>query len=212
MGAYPSTLSIDTYRTRPIVPSLNLAFDFLSIFQWRSPEEYKDDPLNEAIDIWSLGNNFFALLTGYSPFVELHDFLPEMRNKIMDGQTAFIDPRFRDRSYGDRVLADIIPLCWKLNADDRIDIFRITDSLRGHLFYDVVGMSWEGFAKENNLQEKLTLQQFMEHAFDRQQLPVPVEINAAVGEAAAQFWAWLEIEFREEEPTHLPFSKDDKTS
>ena len=25
--------------------------------QWRAPEEYRDDPLDEKIDIWSLGNN-----------------------------------------------------------------------------------------------------------------------------------------------------------
>jgi serine/threonine protein kinase len=32
--------------------------------QWRAPEEYLDYPLNEQIDIWSLGNNMYSLLTG----------------------------------------------------------------------------------------------------------------------------------------------------
>lgn len=31
---------------------------------WRAPEEYYDKPLNEKIDVWSLGNNFYSLLTG----------------------------------------------------------------------------------------------------------------------------------------------------
>ncbi|KAL3935701.1 MAG: hypothetical protein SGBAC_008829 [Bacillariaceae sp.] len=35
---------------------------------WRSPEEYKDEPLNEKIDVWSLGNNMYTLLTGLDPF------------------------------------------------------------------------------------------------------------------------------------------------
>lgn len=48
----------------------------------------------------------------------------------MDGQTAPLDPRFRDRSFGERVLMEIIPHCWKLNPDERIDIFELTDWLR----------------------------------------------------------------------------------
>lgn len=39
----------------------------LLFLQWRSPEEYKDGLLNEKIDIWSLGNNMYALLTGLNP-------------------------------------------------------------------------------------------------------------------------------------------------
>ena len=30
--------------------------------QWRAPEEYYDKPLNEQIDIWSLGNNVSGVL------------------------------------------------------------------------------------------------------------------------------------------------------
>jgi serine/threonine protein kinase len=36
--------------------------------QWRSPEEYKDEHINEKIDVWSLGNNFYSLLTGMYVF------------------------------------------------------------------------------------------------------------------------------------------------
>lgn len=32
--------------------------------QWRAPEEYADKPLNEKIDVWSLGNNMYTVLTG----------------------------------------------------------------------------------------------------------------------------------------------------
>jgi serine/threonine protein kinase len=31
---------------------------------WRAPEEYFDYPLSEKIDVWSLGNNMYSLLTG----------------------------------------------------------------------------------------------------------------------------------------------------
>jgi serine/threonine protein kinase len=41
--------------------------------QYRSPEEYWDKPLDEKIDVWSFGNNLFALLTGRYPFYTLDD-------------------------------------------------------------------------------------------------------------------------------------------
>ena len=42
--------------------------DFLH--QWRSPEEYYDKPVNEQIDIFALGNNFYSILTGLWPFYD----------------------------------------------------------------------------------------------------------------------------------------------
>jgi serine/threonine protein kinase len=46
----------------------------LSCFnQWRAPEEYKDIPIDEKIDIWSLGNNFYSILTGVYPFFNVPD-------------------------------------------------------------------------------------------------------------------------------------------
>jgi len=40
---------------------------------YRSPEEFDAADLNEKIDIFSLGNNFYALLTGLWPFYENED-------------------------------------------------------------------------------------------------------------------------------------------
>lgn len=42
----------------------------------------------------------------------------------------FIDPRFRDRSFGESKLVDIIPLCWAHDPADRIDIFEVIRLLR----------------------------------------------------------------------------------
>jgi serine/threonine protein kinase len=41
--------------------------------QWRSPEEYFDHPLNEKVDVFSLGNNMYSLLTGLWPFYDEED-------------------------------------------------------------------------------------------------------------------------------------------
>lgn len=123
--------------------------------QWRAPEEYDDKPLNEKIDIWSLGNNMYSLLTGCtlfstSPssdrFAHVCRFLTsllcnavspfydtaysEVAKKVAANQTAFIDPRYKDRSFADAKLAEIIPMCWSYDPNDRIDIFRLVELLR----------------------------------------------------------------------------------
>lgn len=50
--------------------------------------------------------------------------------KVKDKQTAFIDPRYKDRSFGEAKLAEIIPLCWAFDPDKRIDIFQLVELLR----------------------------------------------------------------------------------
>ena len=101
----------------------------LTSYQWRAPEEYKDDPLNEKIDVWSLGNNMFGLLTGLSPFYYIKDD-NIIKKKIKDGEIGFIDPRYQNRSFTEGELANIIKLCWTYNPDDRIDIFQLAQLLR----------------------------------------------------------------------------------
>jgi len=38
--------------------------------KWRSPEEYFDKALTERVDVFSLGNNMYSLLTGLWPFYD----------------------------------------------------------------------------------------------------------------------------------------------
>jgi serine/threonine protein kinase len=45
-------------------------FFVFMVYQWRSPEEYFDSPLTEQVDVWSLGNNLYSLLTGVWPFYD----------------------------------------------------------------------------------------------------------------------------------------------
>ena len=126
--------------------------------QWRAPEEYYDKPLNEQIDIWSLGNNvrkmlvlccatlvapfwlswntgaflrllqFYALLTGYYPFAESDT--KRVQRLVQRGETAPIDPRYATRSFGDKVLAEIIHRCWVYEPDTRITIYQLVNDLR----------------------------------------------------------------------------------
>jgi hypothetical protein len=54
----------------------------------------------------------------------------ELQEKLKKGETAYIDPRYKDRSFAESKLVEIIPLCWKFNPKHRIDIFRLVDILR----------------------------------------------------------------------------------
>ena len=98
-------------------------------YQWRAPEEYKDDPLNEKIDVWSLGNNLYTLLTGLSPFYFIYD-TPKIRKKIVNREIGFIDPRYQNRSFAEGKLVSAIKLCWAYEPDKRIDIFQLAQILR----------------------------------------------------------------------------------
>lgn len=60
-------------------------------------------------------------MTGHPAMYHVES-IEELNATLSRGETAFVDPRFRDRSLGERVLADLLPRCWKLNPDDRIDI------------------------------------------------------------------------------------------
>ena len=46
---------------------------FLQLKKYRSPEEFAARDLNEQIDVFSFGNNIYALLTGLWVFYENED-------------------------------------------------------------------------------------------------------------------------------------------
>ncbi|CAJ1942930.1 unnamed protein product [Cylindrotheca closterium] len=96
---------------------------------YRSPEEFADMPLNEKIDIWSFGNNIYALLTGLWVFYENEDD-EVVHKQLIDGKTSFIDPRYKRRSYPESQLVKLLEQCWQYNPDDRPSIFELIDQLR----------------------------------------------------------------------------------
>ena len=60
------------------------------LLQWRSPEEYKDEALNEKIDVWSLGNNMYSILTGFVPFPWLNTDEMKVRKSSKSYLLAFL--------------------------------------------------------------------------------------------------------------------------
>jgi hypothetical protein len=63
------------------------------------------------------------------PFYQEQDD-KSVQAKLKANQTAFIDPRYRNRSFGESKLVEIIERCWVFNPDKRIDIFELVQVLR----------------------------------------------------------------------------------
>eukprot|EP00522_Entomoneis_paludosa_P015623 CAMPEP_0172449426 /NCGR_PEP_ID=MMETSP1065-20121228/8141_1 /TAXON_ID=265537 /ORGANISM="Amphiprora paludosa, Strain CCMP125" /LENGTH=433 /DNA_ID=CAMNT_0013201101 /DNA_START=371 /DNA_END=1672 /DNA_ORIENTATION=- len=95
---------------------------------WRSPEEYRDDPFDEQIDIFSLGNNFYSILTGLEPFPDLCK--PETSaERVRDGERSFLDPRWKSQSYEEGKLFELIQMCWEQDPKNRPKISDIVSFL-----------------------------------------------------------------------------------
>ena len=97
--------------------------------QWRAPEEYFDDPLDEKIDIFSLGNNLYATLTGLYPFYNILES-KKITDNVKRGVMPYIDPRWSKHSYAESKIVELIKRCWKFKPEDRIDVFEAVRFLR----------------------------------------------------------------------------------
>uniref|UniRef100_A0A7S4ARX9 Protein kinase domain-containing protein n=2 Tax=Pseudo-nitzschia australis TaxID=44445 RepID=A0A7S4ARX9_9STRA len=91
---------------------------------WRSPEEYFDSDLNEQVDVFSLGNNMYSLLTGLWIFYD-EDDEDNVRERIKQGEKPFIDPRYMNQSLAEAKLAEIIDRCFSFRPEDRPSIFDV---------------------------------------------------------------------------------------
>lgn len=52
------------------------------------------------------------------------------QKKLINGETAYIDQRYKDRSYAEKILVEIMEKCWAFKPEDRIDIFEAARLLR----------------------------------------------------------------------------------
>ncbi|KAG7364549.1 protein kinase domain containing protein [Nitzschia inconspicua] len=95
---------------------------------WRSPEEFYDDPLDEKIDVFSLGNNMYSLLTGLWVFYDSKDD-QETRKRVTGGEKPWIDPRYIDGDPAESKLAQIIPRCFEYFPEKRPSVFQLVEWL-----------------------------------------------------------------------------------
>lgn len=94
--------------------------------KFRSPEENADAPLTEKIDIYSLGNVFYTLLTGAIVWEDTE--LQERTRRIIEGNTLPF-PQYVNESHSFRILAKVISDCWTLDVDERPSIFDVVKYL-----------------------------------------------------------------------------------
>lgn len=93
---------------------------------YRSPEENMDLPLNEKIDVYSLGNVMYAILTG--TMVHSNRESSEAVQRILDGFTEPIaDEYYQDPSTA--ALAEAIKMCWTYFEKQRPTIFDVVQFL-----------------------------------------------------------------------------------
>jgi serine/threonine protein kinase len=96
--------------------------------QLRSPEEVEGSPLDEKIDVYSLGNVFYSILTGL--LVNRDYTISQAHSRIRNGITEEIDVGFfESRSSAELALVKVIQWCWEFDAEKRPSIFEIVDFL-----------------------------------------------------------------------------------
>ncbi len=82
--------------------------------------------MTEKIDIYSLGNVFYTLLTGTIVWEDTD--LQERTSRIIEGKTLPI-PDYVNESLSSRTLATVIMDCWTLEAEKRPSIFDVVEYL-----------------------------------------------------------------------------------
>ena len=93
---------------------------------FRAPEENVDAPLTEAIDVYGIGNVFYALLTGRLVW---EDFEYEERTRrIVEGETLEIPDSYLENE-SSHELARAIKACWTYDVESRPSIFEIVEFL-----------------------------------------------------------------------------------
>ena len=93
----------------------------------RSPEEYKKDQLEEKVDVYSLGNVFYSILTGLRQyFEESHDSISQKR--IQRGKLPRFDVDVY-RSFEEKEIAKAMYKCWETKPKNRASLFEIIQDL-----------------------------------------------------------------------------------
>ena len=95
---------------------------------YRAPEEFSNYRLDEKIDVWSMGNNLYALLTGLWVYYEIDDD-KAIHKKAIDGELSYIDPRYETNSFAEGKIVEILKRCWVYDVKYRADIFEVVEFL-----------------------------------------------------------------------------------
>jgi hypothetical protein len=96
---------------------------------YRAPEEYRGDDFDEKIDVYSMGNNIYTLMTGLWPFYEEDRYSPVIK-LVKQRVRPYVDPRWRSRSYIEGQFVEIMEKMWRHSPEERPDIFTVVEFLK----------------------------------------------------------------------------------
>jgi serine/threonine protein kinase len=96
---------------------------------WRAPEEYSYRIETEKVDVYSLGNVLFFLLTGENPWKPLP--LKEIYEKVMNGDRPPIPQEMRDSNeIFDRYMIQAMQMAWTHERTQRPGAFEVAQKLK----------------------------------------------------------------------------------
>lgn len=100
---------------------------------FRSPEEYAYEAQTEKVDVYSLGNVLFAILTKQWPFEEVEDD-KKARRRIKNGERPAIpDPIRNSTDPFDKAMLHAIEMCWIQNPVERASAREVQDYMTKEL-------------------------------------------------------------------------------
>lgn len=95
----------------------------------RSPEEYEDKPLNEAIDVYSFGIAIFTLLSGREPYRYINN-QNDINTLVLKGVVPVVESSISGNSFAEASLTSIMYKCLEYYAEKRVDIFNVLSLLQ----------------------------------------------------------------------------------
>jgi hypothetical protein len=98
---------------------------------YHAPEELKCVRGNEALDVYSMGNNIYVLLTGLWPYYTAETEFDErvVGKKVKKGIRPYVDERYRHRSVVEQRMVEIMEQCWEIDFEKRVSIFDVVRQL-----------------------------------------------------------------------------------
>jgi serine/threonine protein kinase len=96
--------------------------------RWRSPEEYNHKGLTEKVDVYSLGNVLYFLLTRNVPFRDIS--FKKVGKHVRNGERPYVSKEIRYSGHPfDKYMIEAINMCFTTDPDKRPSAKQVADKL-----------------------------------------------------------------------------------